>query len=87
MTGAMTSGACMKNSSLDYSSINACIRMGSAFIVIGYFSKNVYDTWNQECKAKYYQKTKWSNIVRYWDSDKIFLNLKSLTDKPFCGWQ
>ena len=46
MTDAMTSGACMKNSSLDYSSINACIRMGSAFIVIGYFSKNVYEIKN-----------------------------------------
>ena len=44
MTGAMTSGACMKNSSLDYSSINGYIRIGSAFIVIGYYTKNVYDT-------------------------------------------
>ena len=46
MTGAMTSGACMKNSSLDYSSINACKRIGSAFSVIGYFSKNVYEIKN-----------------------------------------
>ena len=42
MTGAMTSGACMKNSSLDCSSINGYIRIGSAFIVIGYYTKNVY---------------------------------------------
>ena len=46
MTDAMTSGACMKNSSLDYSSINACKRIGSAFSVIGYFSKNVYEIKN-----------------------------------------
>ena len=80
MTGAMTSGACMKNSSLDYSSINACKRIGSAFSVIGYFSKNVYEIKNVRRKT-------WSNIVKYCDSDKIFLNLISLTDKPFCGWQ
>ena len=58
MTFAMTSRAWMKNSSSVDSSINGYIRIWSKFIVIGHYSKNVYDTWNQECKAKFYQKTK-----------------------------
>ena len=65
MTFAMTSRAWMKNSSSVDSSINGYIQIWSKFIVIGHYSKNVYETSNQECKAKYYQNTKERRPVMY----------------------